>query len=296
MTPPAAHPLKADLVLFITALIAAAGWVFSKETLTGLPPLLFVGTRFLAAGMILSGVSLPQLRALDRRALGGALVVGGLFSVAMAFWIMGLAHSTHLGEGAFIYSLSVVFVPAIARLFFGERPPLGSWLALPIALTGFACLSLGHGFRIEPGHLFFLGSALIGAVQFNLTSRVLRKVPALALGAVQMLIVGASILPAALLLESWPDQVSVSVLGWLAASILIASALRFFLQLHGQSLTTPSHAAILLLLEPLLTAIAAAWWYGESMSALQLAGCLLIFVSLLASRWSWVRGLLRSIL
>ena len=60
--------------------------------------------------------------------------------------------------------------------------------------------------------------------------------------------------------------------------------LRFLLQLLGQSLTTPSHAALIMMLEPVWTALAAAWWFGETMSALQLVGCGLIFMALVVSR------------
>ncbi len=289
-----AHHLKADLLLVLTTLIAAAGWIFSKEALGGLPPLLFVGTRFLIAGLVLAAFSVAQLRALDRRGYGSGLLVGALFAVAMALWILGLQHTRHIGESSFIASLGIVLVPVFARLFFGERPPATTWAALPLALAGFACLSLAHGFRVEPGQWFFLGAAVVFALLFNVNSHVVRNVPVLVLSTLQMLVVGLLVLPIALWFERWPDQVAGPVLGWLAASALIATTLRFLLQLHGQSLTTPSHAAIILMLEPVWTAILAAWWFAETMTALQLVGCTLIFAALLISRWSWMRGLFRA--
>lgn len=95
-----AHPLKADLLLLVATLLAAAGWVFSKESLAGLPPLQFVGTRFLLAGVVLVAFSWTQLRELDRDAFGRAALVGIFFAAAMALWIMGLQHASHVGEGA----------------------------------------------------------------------------------------------------------------------------------------------------------------------------------------------------
>lgn len=294
MTP--TQPLKADLLLFAATLIAAAGWIFSKEALAGMPPLQFVGVRFLLAGVVLAAFCWPQLRALDGARLARAGLVGALFAAAMALWITGLQHSRHLGEGAFIASLGVVLVPVFARLFFGERPPASTWAALPVAFAGFALLSLENGFRIEPGQWFFLAAALVFALLFNLNSRVVRDVPVLALSAIQVLLVGVLILPAALLAETWPAGLTPPVLGWLLASALVATTLRFLIQLQGQSLTTPSHAAIILMLEPMWTALAAAWWFGETMSGRQLGGCLLIFLALVLSRWEWIRRLLRSVL
>lgn len=289
MITPHKHALKADLLLAFTTLIAAAGWIFSKESLAGLPPLLFIGTRFLLAGILLAAFAVPQLRALKLRQLGGALLIGTLFSIAMALWILGLAHSSHLGEGAFISSLGMVLVPVFARIFFREHPPLSTWLALPVSLAGFGLLLLQNGFHAELGQLFFLGSALTFALLYNVNSRVLRSVPVLPLSTIQMLVVGVLILPVGLLVETWPNQVTVPVLGWFVASVAIATTFRFFLQLYGQSLTTPSHAAVILMLEPMLTAMTAAWWYGETMGWLQLSGCMLIFASLIVSRWYWIR-------
>lgn len=294
VTPPA-HTLKADLWLLATTLLAAAGWIFSKEALAGLAPLQFVGLRFLLAGIVLLAFAWPQLRRLTAAGLRGALIVGALFAAAMALWITGLEHATHIGEGAFISSLGIVIVPVVGWLLFGERPPRITWVAMPLALLGFACLSLEHGFRFEPGQWFFLGAALVFALLFTLNSRIVRNVPALALSAVQVLMVAVLMLPLSLLLERWPETVAVPVVGWLLASAILATTLRFFVQLHGQSLTSASHAAVILMLEPMWTALVAAWWFGETMSAQQFLGCALIFSALVLSRWRWVRDLLRSL-
>jgi drug/metabolite transporter (DMT)-like permease len=286
--------VKADGVLFVTTLIATAGWIFSKESLAGLPPLLFIGTRFLLAGVLLGVLSMPQLRELGWAQLRRAFLSGALFSAAMAFWILGLAHCAHMGEGAFIVSLGEVLVPVLARLLFRERPALGTWLALPVSLAGFGLLLLPNRFQVEPGQLWFLVSALLFALLYNVNSHVLHDVPVRALSAIQMFVVGLLVLPVALCLEAWPESVAPAVLGWFAASVLIATTLRFFLLLYGQSLTSPSHAALILMLEPMFTAWAAAWWYGETMSGLQMLGCLLIFLALLISRWHWLRSILQT--
>lgn len=286
--------LKADLLLVLVTLLAAAGWIFSKEALAGLPPLLFIGVRFLLAGMLLSLFGWRQLGALARRGWLQALLVGTLFAVAMGFWIMGLANAKHLGEGAFISSLGIVLVPVLARFLFGDKPPRSIWVAIPMALLGFGCLSLEHGFRVEPGQWWFFAAALTFALVFVTNSHVVRQVPVIALGTVQLTMVGVLILPLSWLFETWPTTVSTPVLGWALASALFATTMRFIVQLQAQGMTTPSHAAIILMLEPMLTAIVAAWWFGESMSLLQFVGCGLIFLALVVSRWSWIRGLFAS--
>lgn len=286
--------LKADLLLLLVTLLAAAGWVFSKEALAGLPPLLFIGVRFLLAGLLLAVFGWRQLGALPRRGWLQSILVGTLFAVAMGFWIMGLANASHLGEGAFISSLGIVLVPVLARFLFGHKPPRSTWAAIPMALLGFAFLSLEHGFRVEPGQWWFFAAALTFALVFVTNSHVVRQVPVLALGTVQLTMVGVLILPLSWLFESWPGSVAPPVLAWALASALLATTMRFIVQLQAQGMTTPSHAAVILMLEPMWTAIVAAWWFGESMSLIQFVGCGLIFLALVVSRWSWIRGLFSS--
>lgn len=284
-------PLRADLLLLLVTLLAASGWIFSKEALNGMPPLLFIGSRFLLAGLILAAFAMPVLRRLSRGDLILGAGVGLLFSAALTFWIFGLHHSDHLGESAFINSLGILLVPVVARLLFGDRPPRTTWIALPIALVGFGLLSLNAGFRVEPSQWLIAGAAVLFSLLINTNSRVVHRLPALPLTVLQLITVGIVLSLVSLAVEPWPTYLSGTTLGWLAASVLLASTLRFFLQVHAQGLTTPSHAAVILMLEAVWTALLAAAWYRETMTALQFAGCALIFAALLINRWYWVRRL-----
>ncbi|WP_054644941.1 DMT family transporter [Halomonas sp. KX33721] len=279
------------MLLLVTAL-AAGGWIFSKEALAGMPPLLFIGTRFLLAGLILLGFAWPTLTRMPLRRVRRGLLVGVLFSAAIAFWVLGLNYSDHLGESAFINSLGILLVPVVARLLFGDRPPRSTWVALPVALLGFALLSLNAGFNVEASQLLMVCAALCFALLINVNARVVRNVPALPLTTLQLISVGVVLTGLSLVVEHQPLALSPSILGWFMTSVLLASSLRFFLQIKAQSMTTPSHAAVILMLEAVWTALFAAWWFGETMTALQLLGCSLIFMALLINRWYWVRKVL----
>jgi len=272
--------------------LAAGGWIFSKEALAGMPPLLFIGTRFLLAGLILLGFAWPTLTRMPLRRVRRGLLVGVLFSAAIAFWVLGLNYSDHLGESAFINSLGILLVPVVARLLFGDRPPRSTWVALPVALLGFALLSLNAGFNVEASQLLMVCAALCFALLINVNARVVRNVPALPLTTLQLISVGVVLTGLSLVVEHQPLALSPSILGWFMTSVLLASSLRFFLQIKAQSMTTPSHAAVILMLEAVWTALFAAWWFGETMTALQLLGCSLIFMALLINRWYWVRKVL----
>ena len=55
---------KSDLLLVVVTLLAAISWMFSKEAVLMMPPLMFMAARFLIAGGVLALIALPALRRL----------------------------------------------------------------------------------------------------------------------------------------------------------------------------------------------------------------------------------------
>lgn len=303
---------KSELLLVVVTVLTGLSWIFSKEAVLLMPPLLFMALRFALAGLILGLIGWRQLSRMNAEMYWRSVKVGVVFGLAMSFWILGLHFGTHLGEGAFLTSLGVVMVPLVARLVFKETPPSSTWVALPVAASGLALLSLEGGFKAEPGQLFYVASACLFALFLTLNSRAAndaiiraasgqetrrQRVPALALTTVVLFTVGLVTGAGSLLLEdvatAFADFTTV-MFGWIVASATLGTAMRFFVQTYAQSLTVHSHGVVILVLEPIWTALFAALWFGETMSAIQIAGCLMIFMSLVVNRWSSVRRLLRA--
>ncbi|MDX1754864.1 MAG: DMT family transporter [Marinobacter sp.] len=303
---------KSDLLLVCVTLLAAISWMFSKEAVLLMPPLLFMALRFLMAGTILAFAARRSLRSLSRQQIRRGMSVGLVFGIAMSFWIMGLHHGSHVGEGAFLTSLGVVIVPIMARALFREPQPLSTWLAIPVAVAGLALLSLKNGFRPEPGQLFFVAAAAIFALFFLMNTHAanhrevsgkdgtqvrLEKIPALPLCTLTLLTVGLVTLAESLILEPWlPTLASLSwpLAWWVIASATIGTAGRFLLQTYAQSLSSHSHGVVILVLEPVWVAVFAAGWFQETMSPAQLGGCGLIFTALLVNRWGTLSKALRN--
>ncbi len=279
--------LKADALMLLVTLIAACGWVFSKEALHGLPPLLFIGARFLLAGLLLVGIGASQLRRLDTGDLLRTCLTGAVMGAAMLSWILGLHHASNIGVGAFITSLGVVLAPVVGWALFSVRVTTSTWIAVIVAAAGMGCLSLESGLHFAPSDLYFLAAACAFAVHFNLNTRFAVRIPVVALTAVQLTIVGGLALLISTLSERWPTVVSGEVIGWLVASTFIATSLRFFLQIKAQGMAPLSHAAIIMTLEPVWTALVGRVWLGEQMSRMQLIGCSIIFCALFINRWRW---------
>lgn len=301
----------ADFLMVVVTLLAAISWMFSKEAVLIMPPILFVAIRFALAGLILAAFSVTDLKKLNRAQYWQSFKTGCVFGIAMSGWIMGLYFSSHVGVGAFLTSLGVVFVPIVALIFFGEKSPRSTWLALPVATIGLGFLSLAHGFEIEKGHVFYVVSAILLAVYFNMNARAANdfageKIPAMALTAIVLTSVGVVAGAVSLAVEdisgfanslyfTWDVQTAGglttegvsfwAVTGWMLASAVIGTSARFYIQTVAQSLSHNSHGVVILVLEPVWTALIAAFWFSESMDVIQFIGCGFIFAALLIARW-----------
>lgn len=284
---------KAELILILVTVLAGLGWIFSKESLTGMPPLFFIAMRFLVGGLALFLIGKKHFRQLLWNDIKNVILIGAVLGLAMLFWIMGLHTGTNLGVGAFITCLGVVFVPIIGRFFFGDRPAMSIWLALPIAVIGLAFLALSNSMHLEIAHLYFLGTAICVAFQLNLLSRLLMRMHALALTSIQLTTAGVLLLIISLSIEPLPQSISLSIASWFLASALISTSLRYFLQMYAMTLTPVSHAAVIMNLEPVWAAIFAVLWLNEVMSMGQVFGCTLIFMAMLVSRWPQIKGLFK---
>lgn len=295
MSSQAPHPLRNDLLLVLVTLLAAAGWMFSKRALGYLPPLLFLGIRFVIAGAILSAVGAGALRALTAVQWRQAAGMGLLFALGMMIWVLGLQHSRQVGVASFIAGMGVVLVPLCARFLFRDALPRSTWAAIPFALAGLGLLSLHPGADFEAGHWLILASAAIFALHFNLVARTGTAMSSIALTAVQLWLVGLVSGAVGLCVEPMPASIGAAAWGWIAASALLASSARFLLQNYARARVAASHAAIIMVLEPVWTSMLAAAFLDESMSLRQLAGCALIFTAMLVNRWSYVQAFFRSL-
>lgn len=313
--------LKADLCLVVVTFLAAISWIFSREAVLQMPPLLFMGVRFFSAGLMLALFAGRQFLQLSSAQRVQAIRVGLCFAVSMSLWVMGITHGTHVGEGAFLTITGVLLVPVVTRLFFAERPPLSTWLAIPVAVIGLALLALKDGFRPELGQLFYVTAAVGFAVFYVLNTRAanhesptvsarfpLKKIPPLVLTAWVLTTVGIFSFAVSWILEPWQPTAALfsaeqasywpafELSLWVIASALLGTAARFLLQTYAQSLSPQSNGVIILIIEPIWVTLLAAAWFGERMSGIQALGCGFIFAALIVNRWHFIQGVLKRVL
>jgi drug/metabolite transporter (DMT)-like permease len=286
--------------------------MFSKEAVSLMPPLLFISFRFILAGILLSAVGFKQIKSLNRGQFKQAVTVGCIFAVGMCFWIMGLYSGVSLSVGGFLTSLAVIFTPLLAKIIFNESAPMSTWYALPVAVIGLGFLALDSGFDLEIGHLLFITSSLFFALFYIINTRaanhrevggvdeiidISEKVPALSLTAITLVTVGVLAGVLSFVMGEWQNiaiSYSAALVGWVLASAFIGTAARFFIQTHAQSLSSNSHGVVIMVIEPIWTALLAAAWFNERLTVNELLGCSFIFMALIIIRWLFVVELFTS--
>lgn len=276
---------SADLMLVLATLLAGIGWIFSKETIQEMPPLAFIGLRFTVAAFILLPICAKKMIQVPKGQLGMGAGIGILQGASLSLWIFAVSITTELGAGAFIMSLSMLFVPLCSWLIFRTRPTIAFWISLPIAALGLFMLSLtGGSWTLQGSQLVFLCSALILSFQFIANSHFSKWIPTSVLTCIQFFFTGIFALCLSQFMENWPEQISLATWMWFLASVLPATCARFFIQISGQKNTTPANAALIMILEPVWTVILSVLWYGEQTSSNKIIGCSFILLSLFLYR------------
>ncbi|MEB8287303.1 DMT family transporter [Aeromonas veronii] len=277
------------LLMVLVTLLAAAGWLFSKEAIRELPPAAFIGSRFLLAALLLLPLAWlrepPPTRAQMVRAAG----CGTLLGTSLLLWVTAISQSDALGSGAFIMSVATLMAPLAAWAAFRAKPGRHYWLTLPIAIAGLLLLSSStHWGGDHPDQtgvslslFWFLAAATTLGIQLAVHRHFAQSIAPTWLTCIQLAMTGLLGTLLSLLTEQWPEGgVSHGIWGWFAASVLIATTLRYWLLTHALSKMTTAHAALMMLLEPVWTLILSTLCYSEPLGGAKLAGAGLVLGAL----------------
>ncbi|PKQ78180.1 hypothetical protein AOX56_15660 [Aeromonas sobria] len=269
------------LLMILVTLLAAAGWIFSKEAIHELPPAAFIGSRFLLAALLLLPLAWlrepPPTRAQLLRAAG----CGTLLGTSLLLWVTAISQSDALGSGAFIMSVATLMAPLAAWATFKSKPGRHYWLTLPIAIAGLLLLSSSTHWGVSLSLFWFLAAATSLGIQLAVHRHFAQSIPPTWLTCIQLAMTGLLGTLLSLLTEQWPEAgVSHGIWGWFAASVLIATTLRYWLLTHALSKMTTAHAALMMLLEPVWTLMLSTLVYNEPLGGAKLAGAALVLGAL----------------
>jgi drug/metabolite transporter (DMT)-like permease len=281
----------ADLALGFCALIWGATFVVIKDALSDVSVVLYLALRFGLAAAVMAAIYWPSIRQLTRKTAWAGAQIGFFMFAGYVFQIAGLKFTTP-SKAAFITGSCVVFVPILLGVFGRRRIPAWIWMGALTALAGLYFLTVpaaGLG-ALNRGDPLVLVCAVMFALHMIFVGRHVARHSVAALSFLQVAttaVLSALLLPVASLAR-W-EQPRVAWTGYLVFAILItaigATVIGFSLQTWAQQYTSPSHAAILVSLEPVFAAITSLLVGGERLVARTLLGAGLILAGILLAEW-----------
>ncbi len=286
----------AELLFVLVTVLGAAGWLFSKYALAEFQPHSFLAIRFFLATLVLMAFSGPYVFQLSLKQISQCLVTGLFLGIGLNLWVLGISLTDNIGTGSFVVSLNVVVATLMARIFFAEPIAKHLLMALPPAILGLTLLTLKDGFHIATSQLFFLSSIAGFALHLNLTRKYAPHIPTLPLTCWQLFATAIVALVGASATETWPANITITGWGWLFASALLATCLRFTVQTKALQKVSASQASLISVLEPVWVTLLGATFLAESMTQQQMIGCALILTALIVYRSDQIKVFWQSLL
>jgi drug/metabolite transporter (DMT)-like permease len=286
--------LRAHVALLAMALIWALNFSIAKDALATIPPLAFNALRFpLAAIVVTAGmVNRPGPRLPARRDLLPVILLGLLSNVVyQLFFIFGL-ENTRAGTASVLLSgtpiVTAVLSAAIGQESIGPR----IWIGVIATVVGIVCVVAGSppaetGGNAMLGNGLLVGATLMWALYSVAARSLIRRYGALAVttwtlwsGTAAVVVIGVPAL-------SRLDTAAIGARGWLAIAYAgaLSIGVAYVLWSYGVGHLGPTRTATYSNLVPVL-ALAGAWlMLGETPSAFQVLGALVIIAGVTAAQF-----------
>ena len=277
--------LKADLLLFMVAIIW--GTAFVAQGIAGQYKVayLFNGVSFMLAAVILLPFIPKGIRRtkISKDQWKWMFVAGLVLFIATAMQQVGLLF-TKVANASFLTSLYAVFTPFLLWIAFREKPHWLDLIAVTLAGIGAFLLSTSGRFQAQPGDLIELIGSLFWALHFVILGKFASKFESVSFAAGQFFVGGFINLVVGLFIEDVSILRALPLLGAILYRATLSIGIGYTLQVWGQKHTPPTDAALILGLEAVFAVIAAWILLDQSLLLVQIVGCVTIFAGVLISQ------------
>lgn len=290
--------LRANVLLFLAALVWGATFVAQRAGMNDLGPFGYTGIRFTLGALLLAPLAwwrrhdpppdLVWATGRKWRSYFGALLAGVAMFIGINLQQAGLVYTT-AGKAGFITGLYVVMVPLLG-LMWGRRTNLGIWLGVIMGTIGLYLLSVTEKFTLAPGDGLVLACAVVWAAHVWIVGWLSPKMDACFLACGQASVCAVlSLVTVVFTGETISLQAMKSAIIPILWGGALSVALGFTLQIMGQQDSPPAHAAIILALESVFAALAGWTILGEALPFRGIIGAgLMLTGTLVAQLWaSW---------
>lgn len=210
------------------------------------------------------------------------LLCGIALFCAASFQQVGLVY-TDAGKAGFITAMYIIGVPLLG-IFVKRKPSKASLFSVLLAVVGLYLLSAAGVSQINKGDLLIMGCALCYSFQILFVEFFGAEQDAVRLNCIQVLVTFLLSAVCMFATETFRMEDVYSTLGALAYAGILSTGIAFTLQLIGQKDLDPTPAAIIMSMESVVAVICGALILKETMTVLEISGCVLMFTAVILSQ------------
>lgn len=270
------------LMMLTASLCWGASYLFMQKSLAEVGPCSLIVWRF-GIAFVFSALLFPRtLFSATKAEWKHGLLLGVLLGIAFYAVMIGLRGTT-TGNAGFLLGCTSVFVPLLCALK-SRKWTLRILLAAAVSVSGIGLMTLQSGFRLRPGDLFCMLSALLYSFYIILAGGFLRNDNPLRIGVIQFSGAAAAAGAGALISgETAFLPATLPVCGEILFLGIFCSAAGFMLQMSAQKKLSPEYVSLLYSSEPVFAMILGLIFLAEPLSAGRLGGAALILCGILLS-------------
>lgn len=274
------------LGLIVTTIIWGSAFVVMKNSVDIISPTYLLALRFTIASIALVAVFFKRLKLVNKTEILCGSLLGVFLFVSYLLQTYGVKYTT-ASKNAFITTLYVIIVPFLHWFFNKKRPSVNNIGAAVIAVFGLALISLEGDLSINIGDLLTLFCGLFFAFHIVFVDRYTDHHDPVRLTVIQM--VAAAILSWVLapIMEGTQDftVINGSMLIGLLYLGIFSTMICFLLQNVGQKHLSPNTTSIILSFEAVFGLVFSVIFLGEEVTPKLMAGCILLFSSVILSEY-----------
>jgi drug/metabolite transporter (DMT)-like permease len=276
---------RAEGVLIALTIIWGSTFVIGKIVLQNLSPLQMIALRFTISSVFFLAFFSRRIFPLTRRQIIRGGILGIFLFLGFVAQTVGLTVTT-ASKSAFITAMMVVIVPLLQVIIERRPPKIGNIAGVAVVSAGLWLLTSPSGSSFNAGDALTLLCAVLFAIYIVYIDVVAHDMSALQLTFLQMATNGVLALGATLAFDSVPPRLPAGTLVAVLYLTVFATILTTFLQTRFQKETTPTRAAIIFTIEPVVAAVTAAIFLGEQVGVGGAVGGGLIMGGVLLSELS----------
>jgi len=280
---------KADLTLLIVSIFWGSAFVAQRVAGQMGSVYLFNGVRYLLAAVIVLPFAIrirllsSPTRTISREQYQWMLIAGFILFLGSALQQLGVVYTT-AGNAGFITSLYVVLVPIVLFIIWREKAHWISIIAVILAGVGAFLLSTSGRFEVRSGDVLELVSALFWTLHVIILGKYASNFESLSFSVGQLIVCGILNIGIGIFVEK-SMRLNLPLLGAIVYTSFFSLGLCYTLQIWAQKHTPPADAALILSLESVFAVLSGWLILNERLIAIQIFGCILIFVAVLLSQF-----------